>query len=305
LSTATNADGQGGTILLKGKINEAPAICLFDTGAESNFLSQHFVERHGLQALLQPSKLSVRYADGHVKAVRGEITLPLRLLADTTPFDISTRFVVADLQRQFDLILGIPFCQKHEPRPDWAEMTIRLVDQRVGRNQAWRRVYKASPRDPKDGGADYASQALGEISLSAMEQLRRTKKLGDVFCIHLQPAITAVSGCATEQEAATLKEQTRIADLRAQLFKEYAAVFPDSLPKLDGTAAPKPGTIVHGIELHEGAKPYSQPLRRMSTQEMDELKKQLQEYIDTGRIRPSESPWGANVIFAKKKDGSL
>ena len=43
----------------------------------------------------------------------------------------------------------------------------------------------------------------------------------------------------------------------------------------------------------------------MSTLELDELRKQLDEYLASGRLRPSESPWGANVIFAKKKDGAL
>jgi hypothetical protein len=80
----------------------------------------------------------------------------------------------------------------------------------------------------------------------------------------------------------------------------YKDVFPDALPKVDPSAESKPGSVVHHIELTDGARPYSQPLRRMSTQELDELKKQLQEYIDTGRIRPSESPWGTIVIFAKK-----
>jgi hypothetical protein len=81
-------------------------------------------------------------------------------------------------------------------------------------------------------------------------------------------------------------------------------VFPEKLPAVTAKSA-APGGVVHKIELKDGAQPYSRPLRRMSTQELDELKKQLQEYLDSGRLRPSESPWGTNVIFAKKKDGSL
>ena len=38
---------------------------------------------------------------------------------------------------------------------------------------------------------------------------------------------------------------------------------------------------------------------------MKELKIQLQELLDLGFIRPSYSPWGAPVLFVKKKDGSL
>ena len=44
---------------------------------------------------------------------------------------------------------------------------------------------------------------------------------------------------------------------------------------------------------------------RMAPMELKELKKQLEELLDKGFIRPSTSPWGAPVLFVKKKDGSL
>jgi hypothetical protein len=44
---------------------------------------------------------------------------------------------------------------------------------------------------------------------------------------------------------------------------------------------------------------------RMSTPELVELKLQLKEMMDKGYIRPSMSPWGAPVLFVKKKDGTL
>ncbi|KAL5821813.1 hypothetical protein ACOSQ3_023695 [Xanthoceras sorbifolium] len=43
----------------------------------------------------------------------------------------------------------------------------------------------------------------------------------------------------------------------------------------------------------------------MASAELKELKIQLQELLDKGFIRPSVSPWGAPVLFVKKKDGSL
>ena len=44
---------------------------------------------------------------------------------------------------------------------------------------------------------------------------------------------------------------------------------------------------------------------RMASLELKELKIQLQELLDKGFIRPSVSPWGAPVLFVKKKDGSM
>jgi len=43
----------------------------------------------------------------------------------------------------------------------------------------------------------------------------------------------------------------------------------------------------------------------MAPTELIELKKQLQELLDKGLIRPSASPWGAPVLYIRKKDGSL
>ena len=43
----------------------------------------------------------------------------------------------------------------------------------------------------------------------------------------------------------------------------------------------------------------------MAPTQLKELKTQLQELLDKGFIRPSVSPWGAPVLFVKKKDGTL
>ena len=43
----------------------------------------------------------------------------------------------------------------------------------------------------------------------------------------------------------------------------------------------------------------------MTTLELKELKVQMEELVSKGFVRPSTSPWGASVLFVKKKDGSL
>jgi len=44
---------------------------------------------------------------------------------------------------------------------------------------------------------------------------------------------------------------------------------------------------------------------RMSASQLVVLKLKLKEMLDKGYIRPSLSPWGALVLFIKKKDGTL
>ena len=59
------------------------------------------------------------------------------------------------------------------------------------------------------------------------------------------------------------------------------------------------------IDIVPGTDPISMPPYRMAPAELKELNEQLKELLDQGFIRPSTSPWGAPVLFVKKKDGSL
>ena len=59
------------------------------------------------------------------------------------------------------------------------------------------------------------------------------------------------------------------------------------------------------IELVPGTAPISKAPYPMAPVELKELKEQLQDLLDKGFIKPSVSPWGAPVLFVKKKDGSM
>ena len=55
------------------------------------------------------------------------------------------------------------------------------------------------------------------------------------------------------------------------------------------------------IDLIPGTEPISIPPYRMAPAKLRELKAQLEELLSKGFIRPSISPWGAPVLFMKKK----
>nr|GFA41018.1 putative reverse transcriptase domain-containing protein [Tanacetum cinerariifolium] len=59
------------------------------------------------------------------------------------------------------------------------------------------------------------------------------------------------------------------------------------------------------IDLIDGAIPVAKSPYRLAPTEMQELANQLKELQDKGFIQPSSSPWGAPVLFVKKKDGSF
>ena len=81
---------------------------------------------------------------------------------------------------------------------------------------------------------------------------------------------------------------------------EFKDVFPEDLPGL-----PPDREVEFPIDVVPGTAPISQAPYRMAPTELKELKIQLQGLLDKGLIRPSVSPWGAPMLFVKKKDGSM
>ena len=84
------------------------------------------------------------------------------------------------------------------------------------------------------------------------------------------------------------------------VVREFPYIFPDDIAGL-----PPDREVEFTIDLIPGTEPTSIPPYRMDPAELRELKAQLEELLRKGFIRSSISPWGAPVIFLKKKDGSL
>ena len=94
------------------------------------------------------------------------------------------------------------------------------------------------------------------------------------------------------------KEVLKLDDIL--VVREFPNVFPEDLPGI-----PIDREIEFSIDLLPGTSPISKPPYWMTPTELKELKEQLQELLDKGFIRPSASPWGAPVLFVKKKDGTI
>ncbi|GKB14609.1 putative reverse transcriptase domain-containing protein [Tanacetum coccineum] len=93
-------------------------------------------------------------------------------------------------------------------------------------------------------------------------------------------------------------DEKRLEDI--PVVKEFPNVFPEDLPGI-----PPVRQVEFQIDLIPGAAPIARTPYRLAPSEMQELSNQLQELTDRGFIRPSTSPWGAPVLFVKKKDGSF
>ena len=80
------------------------------------------------------------------------------------------------------------------------------------------------------------------------------------------------------------------------MLGQYADVF---------QPVPAEREIDHLIPVVPDSRPVAKPIYRLSPKETEEAKKQIDELLQKGWIRPSQSPWAAPILFAGKKDGSL
>ncbi|GKF50195.1 hypothetical protein Tco_0146662, partial [Tanacetum coccineum] len=98
----------------------------------------------------------------------------------------------------------------------------------------------------------------------------------------------------TAKKAIDKSEEKRLKDV-------FPEVFLEDLPGIPPTQQVK-----FQIDLIPGAAPVARaPVPyRLASSEIKELSDQLQELFNKGFIRPTSSPWGAPVLFIKKKDGS-
>ena len=98
----------------------------------------------------------------------------------------------------------------------------------------------------------------------------------------------------------TLEDEVKQDMSLPRVVCEYKDVFPDELLGL-----PLPRDVDFCIKLHPGTSPISMTPHSMAPVELQELKVQIQELLGKGFIIPSTSPWGAPVLFSKKKDKTL
>ncbi|GJS64568.1 putative reverse transcriptase domain-containing protein [Tanacetum coccineum] len=98
----------------------------------------------------------------------------------------------------------------------------------------------------------------------------------------------------TVKENKDKSKEKRLEDVPT--VRDFLEVFPEDLPGL-----PPIRQVEFQIDLVPGAAPVARAPYRLAPSEMEELSAQLQELSDKGFIRPSSSPWGASVLFVKKK----
>lgn len=144
------------------------------------------------------------------------------------------------------------------------------------------------------------------LNVVSAEEMVRMSKHTEVYLTFVYPSEESTNGSSSSSHscsslAAREQEPTRATAEREYIEQEYADIFRDQLPN----QLPPSRALDHRIDLVPGSTPPNRATYRMSPKELDELKRQLNELVEHGFIQPSQSPFGAPVLFARKKDGSL
>eukprot|EP00171_Calliarthron_tuberculosum_P000963 IDg963t1 len=185
-----------------------------------------------------------------------------------------TRPYIVDLI-SYDIILGKTWLTEINPIINWKTNQMRISQ----RGQII--ALDAEDCEHKD------SHLTCMLTSKQFERLAKKKK-SSLFHVLLKP----------------LTKKRLIDDKSSEIkniLEKYKDVFPETLPP----GLPPERNIEMKIDLEPGSKPKIGPIYKLSVLELAEMKKQIEEALSKGFIRPSVSPWGSPVLFAKKKDGAL
>nr|GFA69475.1 putative reverse transcriptase domain-containing protein [Tanacetum cinerariifolium] len=173
----------------------------------------------------------------------------------------------------FDAIIGMDWLAKYQAIITCAEKIVRIP---------WGNETLVI----HDDGSNQGNATRLNI-ISCTKTKKYTMKGFPIFLAHV-----------TAKEVEDKSEKKRLEDV--PIVQNFSEVFPEDLSGLPPTQP-----VEFQIDLVPGATPVAQAPYRLTPSEMKELAEQLKELSNKGFIRPSSSPWGAPVLFVKKKDGSF
>ena len=286
-------------------LGDLPAIALLDHGASASFVNQAWCLRNALSPQPLKTPLALTQFAGQGPRVVSRLRAPVvKFAGKQKPWT----FLVAE-RTPAEIVLGLDFVRKwalcHNPINDHV-IAVDPEDTRV----VWeaQEVPIMSVRTSPEANAHHIQVVTPEEEMAVFEDrlvTPRPQKKTKSSLIEAEVAqgvlmlschsVTANS--EVDQQALFLFLEQLDPALRS-LTDKFPRVFsaPDKIPPLRD--------VTHNIRL----KPYSHPARRspfpLGDSKLEAMKTQVAELRDMGWITPSVSPWGAPILFVKKKEGA-
>lgn len=246
---------------------------MIDSGSSGNFVAESWVRQQDLKTIENPCRISL--ADGSFQDTNEKLpSSTLKIGAYETRIEP----IVAKIS--YDVILGRPWLNQNNPKIDWPSGTVTI--------KTHERTSTLNSKIDENENEIKKPSRIQIKTVNALQLKRLVEPQDELFLIRVTNIQNEV--CVEDHSSEALK-----------IMNEYKDVFPEKLPK----SLPPKRSIDHEIKIEPGHSPPSRPTYRLSPLEMDELKKQLEELTEQGFIRPSVSPYGAPILFVRKKDGTL
>lgn len=306
------------TMTFRGRAGHTDVTTLVDSGActvgtADGYISQKAATQMGLRATSSPTP-AVTLADGTRKALGGVVQTRLQMGAYHGTVHL---LVLPDTVTGAQIILGTDWLNRHGALMDWESHTLTL--RRGHKRVALRPAYTESPdmlagsvyADPMQV-MDYVRALLHDAStprnlISKNEFARCVTTYGEhaFLAVVRWPDPTDEAWTPTcALAAATLPTLGDTGLIPAHDLQNLLTEHADVFEELKGIRKDTTG-ISHTIPLVEGAHPPSKRMYRLSQGETTEVNKQVADLLAKGFIEPSNSPFGAPVLFVQKKDGTL
>ncbi|GBG78411.1 hypothetical protein CBR_g26439 [Chara braunii] len=275
-------ENKGQLILVDTKIFRGRVGALLDSGATRSYISRKALQKLKLklkvQRLADPivsilSNNRTMRVEEYVEGVQGYVRLEKTGKVEKVLHSLT---LLVEDSLPFDIVLGMDWGEAAGATLHLREHECRLPSPSGGVKTA--RLFHVS-------GVD---NSLAHCCLSAPAFARLVKKeqLEElVFVAYVRPV--------TEP-----KEEKPIDLAIAKLLEEFKDL---AEPPIGVVSRP----IQHRIEIEPGSRTPKGAVYRMSPRELEELRKQLDELLERGWIRPSSSPFEAPVLFVPRKEGEL
>jgi hypothetical protein len=270
-----------------GQIEGRPARILLDTGCSTYVLSSRFAERNGIPGIQMRSRL----VDLAVSSARVSLTHKTRPLELKIGKTVITKSLYLLPVPQFDAIVGMPFFGQNEI--DLAGLEFGIIEV----NGSKVPISKGDMNTDMDMDTDESPENTETIGMISRKRLKKELKRNEIEELYLA-MIREANDSTDSISASTVQQLDEIPDW---IRKDYGTILREELPP----QMPPTRSVDHQIPLKPDMPPPFKGIFRLSQLELRELKRQLDQLLKDGKIRPSTSPYGAPVLFVKKKDGKL
>ena len=275
-------------LVVEGKVNGVQVRMLVDSGASGMFFNPSLIQRAHLQTVEKNAIDKVKLADGH--------ELPsskvCRLSFSAANYRDVDTFHAVELG-EFDIVLGKPWLSRLNPTIDWVQNTIKF---QFGR----KKIKLVSERETK-------YRRFKKCLILTYAQLKRAvvNNKREMYLIMIKKLEEASDTPLMEKDDPPSKDPPPSSFVLPPEWdakvKALLSRYKDVVPEGELACSYPPARAVdHEIPLIPGKSPPNRPVYRMSPVELEELKRQIQDLLKRGLIRPSTSPYGAPVLLVPK-----